>query len=92
MGRDSAGDDLVLAGVDPYQIAARASQTLESLLSKVTPTVLAVGRWAQATNPDECTVEFGLKIGGETGVIVAKGTAEVNFSVSLTWKRASSDG
>jgi Trypsin-co-occurring domain 1 len=34
--------------------------------------------------PDETTVDFGLKIGGETGVIVAKGTAEVNFLVSVS--------
>ena len=36
--------------------------------------------------PAEAEVEFGLKIGGETGVIVAKGTAEVNFVVRMTWK------
>jgi hypothetical protein len=38
-------------------------------------------------SPDECGVEFGLKLGGETGVIVAKGTAEVNFVITLTWKK-----
>jgi hypothetical protein len=27
-------------------------------------------------------VEFGLKAGGETGMIVAKGTAEVDFEVA----------
>ncbi|ARX88508.1 hypothetical protein SMD44_07995 [Streptomyces alboflavus] len=26
-------------------------------------------------------------MGGETGVIIAKGTAEVNFTVRLTWNR-----
>ena len=31
-------------------------------------------------------MEFGLKIGGETGVIVAKGTAEVNFTIRMSWK------
>jgi Trypsin-co-occurring domain 1 len=36
--------------------------------------------------PEEAQVEFGLKIGGETGVIVAKGAAEVNFVVRMTWK------
>ena len=29
-------------------------------------------------------VEFGLKLDGETGVIVAKGTAEVNFKVTMS--------
>jgi hypothetical protein len=31
-------------------------------------------------------VQFGLKVGGETGVIVAKGTAEANFTITLAWK------
>lgn len=25
-------------------------------------------------------------MGGETGVIIAKGTAEVNFNVTMSWK------
>ena len=36
--------------------------------------------------PDEAEVEFGLKMGGETGVIIAKGTAEVNFVIRMSWK------
>jgi len=38
--------------------------------------------------PDEMEIEFGLKVGGESGVIIAKGTAEVNFAVRVLWKRA----
>jgi hypothetical protein len=49
--------------------------------------VHAVSEWVRARSPDECGVEFGLKLGGETGVIVAKGTAEVNFLVKLTWRK-----
>jgi hypothetical protein len=36
--------------------------------------------------PGETTVQFGLKMGGETGMIIAKGTAEVNFAVTMSWK------
>ncbi|MCA1706541.1 MAG: hypothetical protein LC808_26060 [Actinobacteria bacterium] len=85
--RDVPGD-LVLASPDPRQVAARAAETLEQLLEKINPTVAAVSEWVRARSPDECSVEFGLKLGGETGVIVAKGTAEVNFLVKLTWKNA----
>lgn len=80
-------DDLALAGADPQKVAARATETLEQLLEKITPTVHAVSEWVRARSPDECGVEFGLKLGGETGVIVAKGTAEVNFLVKLAWKK-----
>jgi len=71
----------------PGKVAARAAETLEQLLEKITPTVDAVSEWVRARSPDECGVEFGLKLGGETGVIVAKGTAEVNFVVKLAWKK-----
>ena len=37
-------------------------------------------------NADEVAVGFGLVLGAETGVVVAKGTGEVHFSVTLTWK------
>lgn len=87
--RGDVPEDLVLASaLDPGKVAARAAETLEQLLEKITPTVDAVSKWVQARSPDECGVEFGLKLGGETGVIVAKGTAEVNFLVKLTWKKA----
>ena len=84
--RGDVPDDLVLASPDPGRVTARAAETLEQLLEKITPTVHAVSEWVRARSPDECGVEFGLKLGGETGVIVAKGTAEVNFVVKLTWK------
>jgi hypothetical protein len=36
--------------------------------------------------PDEIELQFGVKLGGEMGVpFVAKGTAEANFSIKLTW-------
>ncbi len=41
--------------------------------------------------PDETTVEFGLKMAGETGMIIARGAMEVNFTVSLSWKSGSPD-
>ena len=36
---------------------------------------------------EELTVEFGVKLGGETGIILAKGTAEVNLKITMTWDR-----
>jgi hypothetical protein len=86
--RETPGE-LVLASSLPHQVAAKATETLEQLLDKVKPTFRTINAWARSSGPDECCVEFGLKLGGETGVIVAKGTAEVNFVVRLTWKNVS---
>ena len=43
-----------------------------------------------AMSPDEASVEFGLTLGAETGVVVAKGTSEMHFAVTLSWKRPGS--
>ena len=40
-----------------------------------------------ASAPEHFTVEFGVKLGGETGIILAKGTAEVNLKITMTWDR-----
>ena len=38
--------------------------------------------------PDEVKVEFGLKLGGKAGAILAASSVEANYKVTLTWKRA----
>ncbi|SRR6266536_923781 len=84
--RSEVADDLVLASPEPGKVAARAQVTLEEALGKLKPSLLKVIQLLKELSPDETEVEFGLKMGGETGVIVAKGTAEVNFTVRMSWK------
>lgn len=83
---DSAFSDLVLASPEPGQVADRARVTLEDALEKLKPSLRRIVQLLQEISPAETTLEFGLKIGGETGVIIAKGTAEVNFTVTMSWK------
>jgi len=78
--------DLVLASPGPGQVAARAQVTLEEALGKLKPPLQKIMHLLREMAPDETEVEFGLKIGGETGMIIAKGTAEVNFTVRMSWK------
>ena len=87
--RQEIPSGLVLASNDPCAVAVKATETLEHALGKVKPALQAVSTWQSqqaSTSPDECCVEFGLKLGGETGVIIAKGTANVHFAVKPTWK------
>lgn len=79
-------DDLVLASPASDKVAARAQITLEEALARLKPSLHKVVHLLKDLSPDETVVEFGLKMGGETGVIIAKGTAEVNFTVSMSWK------
>ena len=79
-------DDLVLASDDPGRAAARARVTLEEALTTLKPSLKKIREMLQDLSPDETSVHFGLKIGGEYGVVIAKGTAEVNFSIDMSWK------
>jgi Trypsin-co-occurring domain 1 len=80
-------DDLVLAApLEPGQIVAKAQVTLEQALAKLKPSLQKIMHTLKELSPDETEVEFGLKIGGETGVIIAKGTAEVNFTIRMSWR------
>jgi Trypsin-co-occurring domain 1 len=42
--------------------------------------------------PDEVSMELGLKVGGETGLIFAKGTAGSTFTLTLTWRKPGTGG
>jgi hypothetical protein len=44
-----------------------------------------------AMGPDEVGVEFGIVPDTGTGAIITKGTTEVHFTVTLTWKRTGPD-
>lgn len=37
--------------------------------------------------PDECEITFGVKLNAQAGAIIAKASAEANFTVKLSWSR-----
>jgi hypothetical protein len=85
--RNEVPDDLVLASPEPGQVVAKADVTLDQALARLKPSLRKVMNMLKDLGPDEAEVEFGLKIGGETGFVIAKGTAEVNFAIRMSWKR-----
>lgn len=84
--RSEVSDDLVLASPGPGQVVAKAHVTLEQALTRLKPSLQKMTQVLKELAPDEAEIEFGLKIGGESGVIIAKGTAEVNFVIRMSWK------
>jgi hypothetical protein len=76
---------LVLASPQPGEVAARAARTLSDSLAQLEPMLRMVKDRLVASSPDSFVVEFGVKFGGETGVILAKGTAEVNLKITMSW-------
>jgi hypothetical protein len=78
---------LVLATPNPGEAAARAARSLSESLEQLQPMLRTVKDKLAASVPDHFSVEFGVKLGGETGIIVAKGSAEVNLKVTMSWDK-----
>ncbi|WP_080038960.1 CU044_2847 family protein [[Actinomadura] parvosata] len=83
--RDLMGEDLDLAAGDGT--VARARKSLDRALQGIKPALVQVIDTLRETSPDEVEIEFGLKVGGESTVVIAKGTSEVNFAIRALWKR-----
>jgi hypothetical protein len=79
---------LVLASPEPGRAAATASRSLSASLEHLEPVLRTVKEKLAASAPAHFTVEFGVKLGGESGIILAKGTAEVNLKITMTWDRS----
>lgn len=79
--------ELELAAAGPGEMIARARESLEHALDQLKPAVTAMTDRLRAMSPDEFTVEFGLTVGAESGFVVAKGSGEVHFAVTLSWHK-----
>jgi Trypsin-co-occurring domain 1 len=78
---------LALASPEPGQAAAKAARSFSASLEQLEPILRTVKEKLVSAAPEHFTVEFGVKLGGETGIIVAKGTGEVNLKITMTWDR-----
>jgi len=83
---DSQRDDLGLAS-SAGEMTRKARETLEASLAQVTPALKVVADKLKGMSSDALTVEFGLTLTAETGIAVAKGSAEVHFTVTLAWSK-----
>ena len=83
--REVAGVELAANSDDkPY-----AKYSLTAALSRALPIMRAAVQQfrSAAERPDEISIELGLKIGGETGIIFARGTTEATFRITMSWQR-----
>jgi Trypsin-co-occurring domain 1 len=87
---DDLPDTLELAALRPGEVVARARESVEEAIDQIKPAINAVTERLKAVAADEVAVEFGIVLGAEAGAVIAKGTAEVHFTVTLSWKRGPS--
>ncbi|MBF0174994.1 MAG: hypothetical protein HQL83_16370 [Magnetococcales bacterium] len=64
----------------------KLSATVTEGLASMRPVVQKVMETFRDLGPEECQVEFGLKINGEVGIFVSKGGAEAQIKVTMKWK------
>lgn len=77
-------------GGSPSEIAEKARQTFESSLEKIKPAAAPIIAKLRdlSDQPEQVSVEFGVKLSAEAGVVLATTGVEGNFKVTLPWKRA----
>ncbi|QXE33251.1 hypothetical protein KQY30_02025 [Streptomyces sp. GMY02] len=85
-GQPDSGIDRVGRGA-ASDIVRGSAQTLQEALAHIRPAVEAVADSIQglASRPDTVSLEFGIKLSAEAGVVVAKAASEANFVVRLEW-------
>lgn len=82
---DGIPRDLDLAAVRPGEVMAHARESLESSLDQLKPALEVLGTRLRSLKPDAVTVEFGMTLSAEAGIVVAKGRSDVHFAVTLSW-------
>jgi hypothetical protein len=83
---DSFGVERVSRGPDGV---VEAGRRLEDALGSVRAAARATLNALTELGPENINVEFGVKLAGEAGAIIAKTTAEGHFTVKMSWSRAS---
>ncbi|HAA31447.1 MAG TPA: hypothetical protein DCE56_31730 [Cyanobacteria bacterium UBA8553] len=76
------------------EIAEKAQKTFESALSTIKPVASTIIQKVRSLNEpaNEVEVKFGIKMTAELGAVVASGTTEVNYEITLKWKQESNHG
>lgn len=74
--------------------ARQGAQSLEQALSRVRPALQSVvdTLTGLAVAPETVTVQFGIKVVAEAGVVVARAATEASFTVTATWGNPGDEG
>lgn len=71
----------------PAEAVADAADTLRGAVDRVRPAVQDIvdSLRTMPRRPDRITLEFGMKVTAEAGVVIAKTAAEAHFTVGMEW-------
>lgn len=70
------------------ELATQATQTFQDVIDSVRPVAETIvqGLDKISDRPNEISVEFGLKLNGKVGTVIAASGIEANFKVTLKWQ------
>lgn len=71
------------------EVVQQAKQTLGKALASIKPVANAIIKKVQDLNKpaDAVEVKFGIKMNGKLGAVIASGSAEVNYEITLKWNK-----
>lgn len=75
----SAGDNTIRRAQKSFK---EATQSIRPIANSILGSLQTI-----EVAPDEINVEFGIKLEGQAGVILAAASTEANLVVKLTWKK-----
>ncbi|CAL9602722.1 CU044_2847 family protein [Streptomyces sp. enrichment culture] len=78
----------------PADEVAGAADTLRSAVDRVRPAAsdIVESLRSMPRRPDRITLEFGVKVTAEAGVVVARTAAEAHFTVGVEWNGTDAAG
>jgi hypothetical protein len=75
-----SGEELVSGTID------RASQSFRDALKQIRPAASAIVEQVQGLGPNEASIEFGVKLSAKAGAVLAAGSLDANYKVTLSWR------
>lgn len=61
---------------------------LEDALASVRPAAVAVAEAMRELAPERLEIEFGVKLAGDAGAVIARNSAEGHFILRMSWSAA----
>jgi NTP-dependent ternary system trypsin peptidase co-occuring protein len=86
---EAADDSRVVRGWRAEEATAKATESLESAISRVRPAadVLISSFRDSVQTPTDIELEFGIVLTAEAGAVIARTQGEVHFRVTVRWSR-----
>ena len=87
------GEGLIEASLSEH-VAEQATKTFEEAIDRIKPAAELITKKLSdlVVEPDEIEIEFGIKLSGELGAVIAAASVDANYVVKMKWLKSSPIG